>query len=70
MKSKQEAFDAVIRIEEQDPDAVELCLRYIYGGGEYSDSCLIGCYLSDGSSSGIRRHGARYDAQAYLYVLR
>lgn len=44
MKSQQEAFDGVIRIEEQDPEAVELCLRYIYGGGEYIHSGLIVCF--------------------------
>ncbi|KAG6353626.1 hypothetical protein INS49_005334 [Diaporthe citri] len=31
MKLNQDAFDGVIRIEEQDPEAVEVCLRYIYG---------------------------------------
>lgn len=41
MRSQQEVFDAVIRIEEQDHDAVDLCLRYIYGGGEYNDSALL-----------------------------
>lgn len=34
MRSQQEAFDGVIRIHEQDPEAVEVCLKYIYGGGE------------------------------------
>lgn len=44
MKSQQEAFDGVIRIKEQDPEAVEVCLRYIYGGGAYNYSVLIRCF--------------------------
>ncbi|KAH8767330.1 hypothetical protein F5883DRAFT_418985 [Diaporthe sp. PMI_573] len=28
-----EGREAVVHIREQDPEAVELCLKYIYGGG-------------------------------------
>lgn len=31
----QEAKEQVVRIREQNPEAVEICLRYIYGGGEF-----------------------------------
>lgn len=47
MRSQQEAFDGVIRIQEQDPEAVEVCLRYIYGGGEHIASGLSRCFDSD-----------------------
>lgn len=32
----QEATEQVVRIREQNPEAVEICLRYIYGGGEFN----------------------------------
>lgn len=47
MRCQQEAFDGAIRIQEQDPEAVEVCLRYIYGGGERTPSNLIMCLESD-----------------------
>lgn len=43
MRSQQEAFDGVIRIQEQNPEAIEICLRYIYGGGEHiADELIVG----------------------------
>lgn len=47
MRSQQEAFDGVVRIQEQDPEAVEVCLRYIYGGGEHIASNLTRYLESD-----------------------
>lgn len=38
------AFDGTIRIHEQDPAAVEVCLKYIYGGGEYIHSDPARCF--------------------------
>lgn len=47
MRSQQEAFDGVVRIQEQNPEAVEVCLRYIYGGGKPIASKLTRCLESD-----------------------
>lgn len=32
-----------VTIHEQDPDAIDVCLRYIYGGGEYTGPSLMRC---------------------------
>lgn len=47
MRSQQEAFDGVIRIQEQNPEAVEVCLKYIYGGGEHIAGGPIDGFESD-----------------------
>lgn len=35
----QEATTGEVKLCEQDPEAIGVILKYIYGGGEYADDC-------------------------------